>query len=358
MKSISTHLLALVLGMAVVILWPRSETKISGGPSNPDPEPRPRKSSPGMQQKQRSSSGKFRQMLTTREMNREIAKSDLDTWIESMGDNASAKGQALAIAGLMLDDPELIRQGIAADPHNPHTLFIGANFTNFDADEKLALRKRLMEADPNNALAAYMTASQLMADGNQQEAMNLLKDSAQRSQMDDFGTKTQLLMEEAYLAAGLSAQAASIRSTFEYGVPHLLEMKSLTKDMKSMHSAMAPEEVIESRRIAATMGYRLSNQSTPNNIVNQLMGVSLELSTLEGLPDDAPSSYHGLNVGEARSNIMAEKERLTQAANNFGDHQDRLMSDPDLMQRYIQRFRLTGEMEALQWLQRTLDAGE
>ena len=61
-------------------------------------------------------------------MNREICISDLDAWISRMGEDSSAKGQAFAIAGLLLDDPELMRQGIAADPHNPHTLFIGANF--------------------------------------------------------------------------------------------------------------------------------------------------------------------------------------------------------------------------------------
>ena len=358
LKSISTHLLALLLGVVVVILWPRSEREASGDQAGPHSNVGPRKSSQLSPESQRHPSGTFGRMLLGEQMNREITKSDLDAWIESMKDDATAKGQALAIAGLMLNDPELIREGIATDPNNPHILFIGANASTFDAKERLELRKRLMELDPDNALVAYMTASQLMAEGNQEEAMNIMKDMGGRHQMKDFGNLTQLLMEEAYIASGLSPHAASIRSTYDFAVPYLIEMKSLTEGMTSMHGSMTPEEVTESRQMAATMGHRFSNQTTPNSLVHQLAGISLELSTLEGLPDDVPSAYHGLNVGEARANILAEQQSLVQAARQFGDHQNRLMSDPDLMQQYIQRFRLTGEMEALRWLNRTLQAEE
>lgn len=355
-KSISTHLFALMLGMAVVTLWPRGERAVSNERTRANPLMDSCKSSTRKQQRQHLISGKFRQLLLAPQMNREITRSDLDSWIESMKDDPTAKGQALAIAGMMLDDPELIREGIALDPNNPHILFIGANALTFDTKERLELTKRLMEIDSDNALVAYMTVSQLMANGNQEQAMNIMKDVGGRSQMKDYGNLTQLLTEEAYIASGLSPHAASIRSTYDYALPYLIEMKSLAKCMISMHGSMTSEELAESRKLVATMGYRLSNQTKSKTLVNQLFGISLELSTLEGMPDDAPSVYHGLTIREARANILAEKESLVKAAEQFGDHQDRLMGDPDLMQQYIQRFRLTGEMEALQWLNRKLQA--
>ena len=345
-----------MLGMAVVILWPRGERATSNERIRANPLEGPRKSSARKQQRPHVISGKSRQLLLAQQMNREITKSDLDSWIVGMNYDPTAKGQALAIAGLMLDDLELIREGIASDPNNPHILFIGVNASTFDPKERLKLTRRLMEIDPDNALVAYMTASQLMAMGNTEEAMNIMRDMDGCNQIRDYHNLTQLLMEEAYIASGLSPHAASIRSTYDFAVPNLIEMRSLAKSMKSTHGSMTSEEVAESRHMVATMGYRLSNQTTPKSLVDQLMGISLELSTLEGIPDDAPSAYHGLTTGEARADILAEKESLTKAAKQFGDHQDRLMGDPDLMQQYIQRFRLTGEMEALQWLNRKLQA--
>ena len=308
-----------------------------------------------MQQKQRPASGKIGRFLLAQEMDREIAKSDLDTWIESMGDDPDLKGLALAITGLLTNDPDLIREGIATDPDNPQLLFIGANFNAFDAKERLELSKRLMEADPDNALAAYMTASRLMAAGNQQDAMDILKASDERSLMNDFSNKTQLLMEEALIASGLSPGAASIRSAFDMDVSYLIEMRGLANTMEAQQGSMTAEDAAESRRLAANMGYRLSSQTGPTTVINQLAGIALELSTLEGLPDDSPSPYQGLTVGQARQNILAEQERTRAFAQQLGNHHNQLMSNPDLLQRYIQYYRMAGEVEAARWLQRTLE---
>ena len=61
------------------------------------------------------------------------------------------------IAGLILDDHDLIRQGIDTDPENPHLLFIGATLPELK-EERLVMSTRLVAADPQNALSGFILA--------------------------------------------------------------------------------------------------------------------------------------------------------------------------------------------------------
>jgi hypothetical protein len=104
------------------------------------------------------------------------------------------------------------------------------------------------------------------------------------------------------------------------------------------------------------MGQRLRDQSRSGGIIDHLSGLALEEATLKGLPDDAPSPYQGLTVSQARESIAEERQSVRQAMNDIPELQTILSSNPDLARRYIERTRLVGELEAIQWLKSTTDS--
>ena len=102
------------------------------------------------------------------------------------------------------------------------------------------------------------------------------------------------------------------------------------------------------------MGMRIAEQSSSGGFTDQLAGLNLEEEALRGLSDDAASQYSGLTVGEARESIAAERDNIGKAMKMIPDDFGKLLSkNPELMGRFIDRYRLVGGMEAVKWLHST-----
>jgi hypothetical protein len=351
MKSFLTHLLAAALGMVAIILWPEPSGVNDTVPTDADlaegndrgirspdsvalPKARPVDSPPALQA----------------ELSQPIARADLESWLESKKNDSHSFAEALVMAGLITKDPALIRRGIEVDPENPHLLFIGATLPEFSKEERLELSKRLLVADPDNGLAAFVSASHLLDAGHTDTAIQILRETTQRHRMDGFGIDTQLGMEDAYIAAGLSPDSAKFRSTFDFRLGYLSDLRSLANSLKHMEGSRSPDEASELRSLTALMGQRLADQSRSGTLIDHLVGIALEEATMRGLSDEAPSPYEGLTVRQARESIVAEGQEIRQVTTILPDIQELLWKDPDLMSRYIDRFRLRGELNAAKWL--------
>jgi hypothetical protein len=99
------------------------------------------------------------------------------------------------------------------------------------------------------------------------------------------------------------------------------------------------------------MGKRLADQASSGSMSypNHFMGLSIERRTLTGLPDGSPSPYEGLTVEQARQAITTEQVELRQTVKRFPSLLEILSGKPELVDRYIDRFRMTGELEATKW---------
>lgn len=359
MRSLLTHLLAATLGMLAVVMWrvgtadhdaaatdaKRSERskdhRIASRPVAP-PRARPGDNRPPIAAK----------------LDKPITIADLESWLASKKGDDRSLGEAQVIAGLITNNPDLIRQGIETDPGNRHLLFIGATLPAFSAEERVAMNKRLLEADPENGLAAFIHASHLMKAGQPDAAIEMLRSATNRARMDDFGIETQLLTDEAYGAAGLSPSAAKVLSAYNITAPYLFDLRTFVGSLKGMEGAFTTGEASELQSLTASMGYRLADKSRSGSLVGQMVGFYLQETTLAGLPDDAPSPYKGLTVAQARESILAERQKIRQEAVNLPDVEKILSADPELMGRYIDRARLTGELEAVKWLHRETERGK
>jgi len=356
MRPFLTHLLAATLGMLAVVVW-RAGTNGRDAAATHAKEPATSKGHVIDAQSvslPRDRPGDNRPPMAE-QLSKPIALADLESWLASKEGDPRSYAEALVTAGLITNTPDLIRRGIEADPKNAHLLFIGATLTAFTPDERLAMSKRLLEANPKNGLAAFLHASHLLGAGQSDAAIQMLRSSTERSQMDNFGIETQLLTDEAYAAAGLSPSAAKLRSAVTLPMSYISDLRSFVGSLKGLEGSLTPDATTELQSLTASIGHRLSDQSKQGMLLDTVLGFSLEQATLAGLPDDAPSPYTGLTVAQARESILAERQAIRQEMGNLPDLEKILSTDPELMERYIDRVRLTGELEAAQWLHRETD---
>jgi hypothetical protein len=352
MRSLLTHLFAATLGMLAVVIWRAGTNDRDAATTDTKKSERSKgdviSSRPVAPPRDRSS---VNRPSIEALISKPLMVADLESWLASKKGDAHSLGEAQVIAGLMTNNPDLIRQGIETDPGNSHLLFIGATLSAFSAEERIAMGKRLIETDPENGLAAFIHASNLMKGGQADAAIEMLRSATHRTRMDHFVNETQLLMDEAYGAAGFSPSTAKVRSLYDGRAAYLLDLMVFAKSLKGMGGAFTTSEASELQSLTASMGQRLADQSGSGSFaLGALVGLSVEQTYLKGLPDDAPSPYEGLTVAQARESIIAERQKIREETENYPDVEKIFSDDPELMGRFVDRCRLTGELEAIKWL--------
>lgn len=353
MKGLLTHLLAVLCGISLILLWPKTGDKTALHTEHVD-----RNDSIKARIVQASSITKLLDQTQSNQIqpvlrsshSEPISREQLEGWLNSKKNNPHSFGEARVIAGLILDDHDLIRQGIDTDPENPHLLFIGATLTEFSKEEHLVMSTRLVAADPQNALSGFILAGHLLEAGQPEEAIQTLRKSNQSKKVYDFRTQTQLSTEDAYIAAGLAPNTAKSRSTLDLTIGYLSDLKTLAKSLKGMEGSMSLEDASELRELTALMGQRLSEESKSGTMIDRLIGIAIEEITLSGIPEQEPSPYNGMKIRQAKESIAADRKEIKDLIDDFDDMQNQLLNDPELMSRYIDRLRLRGEFSATKWL--------
>ena len=279
-----------------------------------------------------------------------LETAELSGWLNELEDYPEAYAEAQVTLGILGRDPDLIRAGILGDPNNPHLLFIGASEPAFSNEERREFSKRIFEQDPDNALAGYLYAASLLDAGDRDAAVEVMRDATQRHGIEDYSTSTMMLMEDVYLAAGLSPVNAKINGTFNHTAPYLRDVRELAQSLVDMAADMPTETANELRGHAALMGLRVSQESSEGPLINRLIGLGIEDLVLGGLPATAPSPYVGLSVEEARNALLAERDAINEVVGKAPSGEEIFAVDRALLSRYIDRLRLLGELEAMKWL--------
>lgn len=279
---------------------------------------------------------------------KKVSDADFERWLTSKQGDARSLAEAQAIVGLLTGDPDLIRQALKLDPENPHLLYIGSTLSSFSEEERLSLSERFFNQDPENGLAGYLYAAQLFKSGDTKKGLEILIGSQDRIRIDAYTTQTQLLMDDAYIAKGLSPSEAKIQSTLSLSIPHFTDLQSLVDSIKVLGNSLPANEAADLRALSATMATRLNDQASSVTFISHLIGLKLEEKTLAELPDHSPSPYTGMTVEQARQSIAIEREeirRLTEQA----PLDVIITTHPELVDHYFDRFRLNGELEATKW---------
>ncbi|MDP4624430.1 MAG: hypothetical protein NWT08_04740 [Akkermansiaceae bacterium] len=350
MKTIISHLLAVVIGvLTALLLRPAIDDQKSPSGETQQSERVKRDRADSAAPRSTGTVPRIDGQQLVAELSREITASDLEKWLAECSYDVRSLAEAQAIAGLLTNNPDLVLQAIEADPENPHLLYIGATLSSINAKERLALSERFFQQDTGNALAGYIYASQLFETGDIKKGIEIMKGSQDQPKIDAYAKQTQLLMDDAFIAAGDSPSMAKIRSVLNSTtMPYFSDLQSLAGSINDLGDSLTPEEAADLRSLSASMGSRLSDQGKSSTYINHLVGLSLEKKALAGLPDSSPSPYEGLTVGEARQSIANEREELFQVINQT-PMEAIISGDPELVDRYFDRVRLVGEQEASMW---------
>lgn len=367
LKSLLTHLLAMVLGI-VIAVYALSRTSHTSA-TDPDKSltghstshPRDGHSTSRGLHAARTDPAKPKTQNHSElldQVKAELSQQDFNEWLTRRKDDPRAHAEALVIVGMITGDPTLIRQGLKEDPSNAHLLFIGSTIGSIPPEERAESSSRLAELNPDNALAAMLHARHLLRTGQSEAGIQAFMDAADRPEMSDFRSQTQALAEDAYIGAGLTPDAAKIKSAMGWKLDHLHDLKELTNSLDDFRDSMAPEEFAGLRAKSASLGMRLGQSTKTSAFVDRVVGISMELDSLNGLSDNEASPYEGMTVAEAKKSIQAERQELREVSKIAGDMWDTFTDRPELMVRYVDRMRMMGEIEALKWLESTIRRGE
>ena len=349
MKAIVTHSLAVAFGvLAALLLRPASVDKKTSSGETQESERVKRGMSDSITPPPAETASRIDRRQPGGGRPEKITTADLEKWLVGKREDSRTLAEAQAIAGLLADSPDLIRQAIETDPENPLLLYIGATLSSFTGEERLALGERFFRQDTQNGLAAYIYAAQLFKTGDTKKGIEILSSSQDRPRIDAFAAQTQLLMDDAYVAAGCSPGKAKALSLWSLRIPYFSDLQSLAGSINDLGNSLPPEEAANLRALAASMAMRLNDQTSSVTFIDHLMGLKLEEKTLAGLANNSPSPYEGITVEQARQAITNEREELRKVMEQ-APLEVIMSSEPELVDSYIDRVRLLGELEATKW---------
>jgi hypothetical protein len=349
MKPIVTHSLAVTIGvLATLLLRPASDNQKASSNVTHESARIKRGMADSVNSPRTGNASRIDRRQLGVGLSEKISVADLEQWLAGKRGDSRSLAEAQAIVGLLTDNPDLIRQAIATDPANPHLLYIGATLSSFTAEERLSLSERFFLQDTQNGLAAYIYAAQLFKTGDTKKGIEILSSAQDRPRIDAFANQAQLLMDDAYIAAGYSPNQAKALSALNLRFPYISDLRALAGSIHDLGNSLPPNEAADLRASAASMGLRLHDQARSAKFIDHLTGLKLEEMTLAGLPNNAPSPYEGINVEQARQAITKEREELCKVIKQ-APLEAIMSSDPELVNRYFDRVRLMGELEATKW---------
>jgi len=274
---------------------------------------------------------------------------ELENYIIKSGNNA----ESLVAAGIILNDSSYFIRALENDPNDAHALFCLALNESTDEAVKVDLAKKLLKEQPDNAIASYLLASLQAESGNIDESINTLLGSFEQKGYDDFYNQTSLKVEDALRGTGSSKSGSTLYSLWNVPVPILSNINKTAKTVMALVPKSDPQRAQELRSLVASIGANVSNEDT--SIINELVGLSAQINSLEGMDDDAISHFENLSVKEARNSLEQRKSSIRDLT-LFGP-QDFISMDPDLIESYMNRIRTVGEYEATRWLMQRAKKG-
>ena len=270
------------------------------------------------------------------------SRHQLENYITKSNNNA----EALVAAGIILNDSSYFIRALENSPNDAHALFCLALNDSTEELIKIDLAKKLLKEQPDNAIASFLLASLQAESGNVDEFIDTLLGSSNQKGYDDFYNQTSLKVEDALRGTGSSKTGSALYSLWNVPVSILSKINQSAKTVMEIVPESNPERAQELRSLVASIGAKVCNEDT--SIINELVGLSAQIKSLEGMEDDDISHFENLSVEEARKSLEQRKNSIRDLT-LFGP-QDFITMDPALIESYMNRVRTVGEYEATKWL--------
>ena len=174
--------------------------------------------------------------------------------------------------------------------------------------------------------------------------------AAGKSKYRDYSIDFMQSSEEAYRSAGYSQIEAKAVSTFDLPLPQLAILKQLGQslgDLSNLYQQGGDAASAEAaRQLGLNLARQVGEQSTPNCLIDNLVGIAIERQILEQM--DPASPYDASASVQDRLDALARQRQTLKdmGADSVGFMSG--MSEPDLIT-YFDRLKVSGELEAIRW---------
>ena len=246
-------------------------------------------------------------------------------------------------AGMILQEPDLMREALERDASNPHILFALASRDEFPAADRIEWARQLQQEQPQNALASYLFAALTWNDDAGTSPPDSLRQTEEQARFQSFTSKSMIGLSDALQATGCDPGIAALYATMAVDLPHLSHLLRLSGKLQAYAAHAPPREAVIARQRHAALGSALAREK---DLISQLVGLSIQGNAYASLPPDDPLPLEGIDREELQLSIEQRRNQMR----GLADATDSLKTFPELIEGYATRAMILGEIEALSWL--------
>lgn len=247
---------------------------------------------------------------------------------------------------------DFLRQALTNFPNDPRVLLAAGQFKESPEAERARL-DRLKTADPENAIADYLSASNHLKEGRIEEALADLASASGKQRLDDYSLESALAAEELYLAAGFSPAESKAYGTSTTLLPQLNPLKGLAEELSQLQrnylAAGNQEGAEDLARLGMQLGQRISSSSGARSLVAEFTGMTIEAQVLKTLPPEGQYDFVPGGIPRYLEQMNQHRAGLKESSRHFEDWM-RQANDSEIMA-YFDRMKMFGEAEALRWME-------
>jgi hypothetical protein len=276
-----------------------------------------------------------------------VSKEVVDMYLRQNKTNAAS----LLAAFQATHDKEYLKMAAAAFPNDPNVLSQVVAHKAFPGQEREWLEK-FKAASPDNSLSSYLSANEYFKNKNPEQALQELAEGIGKPRYKDYLREKVQDLEEVYLLSGKSPAEAKGAAAWNLSMPHLQEVRNLSKEMAALQQQYLAEGDKNAAGTMASFGVTLANQVSTGGfdvLINRLVADAIEQDLLKNI--DPSRQLDGLQstVQNRLDEIARDKQSMKNGATLF-DKWNQTASEADKISFY-DRLKLYGEPAALSWLQ-------
>ncbi|NBR86946.1 MAG: hypothetical protein EB141_02980 [Verrucomicrobia bacterium] len=274
-----------------------------------------------------------------------LTREQLDTFL--LQNKRSA--ECLLTASRALGDVSLLREAAGKFPQDPRVQFDLA-LRGESPEEKRRALAAFRQLARDNPLGDYLSALDRFKAGQPDEAVRDLWQASGKHRFQDYTIDHVQSAEEAYLSAGYSPLEAKAAGLFGVLLPHLSALRELGNQMSGLQQQYAQAGDLASAQAVGQIGLNLASQlegQPARTLISELVGMAIEKKFLAGQSADSP-----LGDGRTVGGRLAELEAQRQTIRDVTQLTALLPTlPPQEALTYFDRLKLSGELDALRWLQ-------
>ena len=266
---------------------------------------------------------------------------------------ANRRNAASLLAGFRTTgDLTLLEEAMRKYPNDPRVSFEAAlRRETLPADRRQWL-DTLKTSDPDNPLANYLSAADYFKAGLTDLAVQDLSAAAGKARFQDYSLDRAQADEEAYRAAGYPVAEAKTVAISHLLLPHLVEVRQLSASMVDLANSYrktgddtSAQAVLQT---AVDLGRHYSEAAPGENLITQLVGVSVERMALNAMDPGSPYGSNGQTVQDRIQQLVQQKSAIKQLTTQ-ADPLWPTLTEQDWIS-YHSRSMVFGEEAALRWM--------